>query len=403
MQYKDGKIIPIIGEFSVLGNTYNLNGIDLTHAVFFVKEDRKKFRLLLPAEYEIKTEGANVNLVIKDGVLKYCNAVQVGIDLDKLSKKYNTTTPDIVILKDEYNQLVQDMENLWEYIKKQGITSDALNQDVVLPVLKTGETYVMSDSGLIAKPLVTVETELQNLLNELVSKSQDILNGYVEDLETNLENKVLSFLDTHKGDSLNIPEIRKEINYLAGTNYEETNVFGSSLKNIVKDNMYYYNNEPYMAKITASNSSGFLIPDTVNFSNITNRALNQKLTPQFYKRNETIPIWGATNVNFKITTIKNAGFIKVSISFISKTTRMTPVNDGVMISNFPPGFEPHPFEYSNSEFPVARDKGSPDPTNMLGAEITRVVLDAVGFKLYNGGNEGGFFNLRCEGLYLAKD
>ena len=57
MQYKDGKIIQIIQEFSVSGNTYNLNGIDLNHAVFFVREDRKKFRLLLPAEYKINVDG----------------------------------------------------------------------------------------------------------------------------------------------------------------------------------------------------------------------------------------------------------------------------------------------------------------------------------------------------------
>ena len=42
MQYKDGKIIQIIQEFSVLGNTYNLNGIDLINAVFFVRKKKKK-------------------------------------------------------------------------------------------------------------------------------------------------------------------------------------------------------------------------------------------------------------------------------------------------------------------------------------------------------------------------
>ena len=103
MQYKDGKIIQIIQEFSVLGNTYNLNGIDLDHAVFFVREDRKKFRALLPAEYKIITTGANTDLVIEDGILKYCIAVQVGFDISKISDEYNPTgNPDIVILKDQY-------------------------------------------------------------------------------------------------------------------------------------------------------------------------------------------------------------------------------------------------------------------------------------------------------------
>ena len=191
MQYKDGKIIQIIQEFSVLGNTYNLNGIDLDHAVFFVREDRKKFRALLPAEYKINVDGTNVNLEIQDGVLNNCISVQVGIDLNKLSDFYNPVgSPDIAVLKDKYNQLCQDMANLWEYVKKQGVSSDALNRDIVLPILKEGETYVMQNGSLEATPLVVAEEELQNLLDELIKKSQDILDDYVilltEDTKTEI-------------------------------------------------------------------------------------------------------------------------------------------------------------------------------------------------------------------------
>ena len=199
MQYKDGKIIQIIQEFSVSGNTYNLNGIGLINAVFFVREDRKKFRLLLPAEYKINVDGTNVNLEIQDGVLNNCISVQVGIDLNKLSDFYNPVgSPDIAVLKDKYNQLCQDMANLWEYVKKQGVSSDALNRDIVLPILKEGETYVMLNGSLEATPLVTAETELQKLLDELVEKSQEVLNGYVEALEETLKKNLLEFIESEK-------------------------------------------------------------------------------------------------------------------------------------------------------------------------------------------------------------
>ena len=199
MQYKDGKIIQIIQEFSVLGNTYNLNGIDFINAVFFVREDRKKFRLLLPAEYKINVDGTNVNLEIQDGVLNNCISVQVGIDLNKLFDLYDPVgSPDIAVLKDKYNQLCQDMANLWEYVKKQGVSSDALNRDIVLPILKEGETYVMLNGSLEATPLVTAETELQKLLDELVEKSQEVLNGYVEALEETLKKNLLEFIESEK-------------------------------------------------------------------------------------------------------------------------------------------------------------------------------------------------------------
>ena len=212
MQYKDGKIIPIIQEFSVSGNTYNLNGIDLINAVFFVREDRKKFRVLLPAEYEIITTGSNIDLVIEDGVLKNCISVQVGTDLSKLSDLYNPSgSPDIAVLKDKYNQLCQDMSNLWEYIKKQGISSDALNQDIVLPVLKNGETYVMLNGSLEATPLITAESELQKLLDELMQKSQDILNGYTETLEKELKDNLLKFIDEEKENFVTFDDEATEI------------------------------------------------------------------------------------------------------------------------------------------------------------------------------------------------
>ena len=196
MQYKDGKIIQIIQEFSVSGNTYNLNGIGLINAVFFVREDRKKFRVLLPAEYEIITTGSNIDLVIEDGVLNNCISVQVGIDLNKLSDFYNPVgSPDIAVLKDKYNQLCQDMANLWEYVKKQGVSSDALNRDIVLPILKEGETYVMLNGSLEATPLVTAETELQRLLDELIKNSENVLDDYVLTLTENSKTEILEFLE----------------------------------------------------------------------------------------------------------------------------------------------------------------------------------------------------------------
>ena len=293
MQYKDGKIIQIIQEFSVLGNTYNLNGIDLINAVFFVREDRKKFRLLLPAEYKINVDGTNVNLEIQDGVLNNCISVQVGIDLNKLFDLYDPVgSPDIVVLKDKYNQLCQDMANLWEYVKKQGVSSDALNRDIVLPILKEGETYVMLNGSLEATPLVTAETELQKLLDELVEKSQEVLNGYVEALEETLKKNLLEFIESEKQNFVTFDDestetergiisdldIRsREAAYILGAAYGD--VFGATLTSIEKGKTYYYwysmkkTYIPYEALTTSAKSGGFITPDVNNFKNISNSYL----------------------------------------------------------------------------------------------------------------------------------
>ena len=303
MQYKDGRIVLPIVEFSISGNTYNVNGINLSYAVFFVKKDRKKFVLLQPAEYQIKTVGANVNLVVQDSVLNDVTAIQVALDISKISSDYNVFgTPDITILKDRYNQLEKDMSNLWEYIKKQGVTSDVMNVDVVIPSLSEGETYIMRNGSIEATPLISAEDELQKLLEKLIENSQGVLDGYVELLKNDIENQTKIFFEENKKEFLNKTETRKEISYATGTEYNGNNIFGTELKSIEAGETYYNSTKPYMAIKTAINVSGFLAPDTTNFTDITNKILKEeiaKLNESYYAQINslvgTFPISGWVN------------------------------------------------------------------------------------------------------------
>ena len=253
MQYKDGKIIQIIQEFSVSGNTYNLNGIDLINAVFFVREDRKKFRLLLPAEYKINVDGTNVNLEIQDGVLNNCISVQVGIDLNKLSDFYNPVgSPDIAVLKDKYNQLCQDMANLWEYVKKQGVSSDALNRDIVLPILKEGETWVFKDGEMRAVLLYDaieelrksveqvrqeIKTELENKINEFTTNITNLLSDFRTDIQNiinNFENDFASVVANSKTEIINLTNVQKtSITELTNNSKTEINTLVTNQKNSI--------------------------------------------------------------------------------------------------------------------------------------------------------------------------
>ena len=287
MQYKDGRIILPVIEFSVSGNTYNVNGINLSYAVFFVKKDRKKFVLLQPAEYTIQTVGANTNLVIQDSALSNVVAIQVALNITKISSDYNVFgTPDITILKDKYNQLEKDMTNLWEYIKKQGVTSDVMNVDVVLPSIADGETYIMRNGSIEATPLISAEDELQKLLDKLVQNSQGILDGYVELLKNDIENQTKIFFEENKKEFLNKTEVRKEISYATGTEYKGNNIFGTELKSITEGETYYYGTKPYMAIKTELNLSGFIAPDNINFGDITNKNLDSIIKDIIYKRDE---------------------------------------------------------------------------------------------------------------------
>ena len=347
MQYKDGRIILPVIEFSVSGNTYNVNGINLSYAVFFVKKDRKKFVLLQPAEYTIQTVGANTNLVIQDSALSNVVAIQVALNITKISSDYNVFgTPDITILKDKYNQLEKDMTNLWEYIKKQGVTSDVMNVDVVLPSIADGETYIMRNGSIEATPLISAEDELQKLLDKLVENSQGILDGYVELLKNDIENQTKIFFEENKKEFLNKTEVRKEISYATGTEYKGNNIFGSELKNIIKGQMYYYGNIPYMAKVTATSSTGFLAPDTINFQDIRNSMLYEQLYTNLLEFDKVIYNPGGGSNFWKFFRYgKRATF------FISYTLSGEVWLDYTKLASFPIGFKPNT-EYVYSEHKI---------------------------------------------------
>ena len=371
MQYKDGKIIIIIEEFSVSGNTYNLNGIDLDHAVFFVREDRKKFRALLPAEYKINTTGANTDLVIEDGILNYCIAVQVGFDISKISDEYNPTgNPDIVILKDQYNQLVKDFKNLWKYVEKQGLSSDALNQDTVIPVLKNGETFVMQNGSLEATPLVVAEEELQNLLDELIKKSQDILDDYVILLTEDTKTEILQFFEDNKGNFLNRTEIREEINYLSGAEYKENNIFGTELKNIIKDQMYYYGNIPYMAKVTATSSTGFLAPDTTKFQDIRNNTLYEQFYKNIIEFDKVIYNPGGGSNFWKFFRYGKRATFFINYTLLSGEIWL----DHTKVANFPIGFIPDTeFLYSEHKIYIKTNSHTGEERALLANDGVQIV------------------------------
>ena len=359
MQYKDGRIILPVIEFSVSGNTYNVNGINLSYAVFFVKKDRKKFVLLQPAEYTIQTVGANTNLVIQDSALSNVVAIQVALNITKISSDYNVFgTPDITILKDKYNQLEKDMTNLWEYIKKQGVTSDVMNVDVVLPSIADGETYIMRSGSIEATPLISAEDELQKLLDKLVQNSQGILDGYVELLKNDIENQTKIFFEENKKEFLNKTEVRKEISYASGTEYKGNNNFGTELKSITEGETYYYNTKPYMAIKTELNLSGFIAPDDLNFADITNKNLNSILSEN------SINIVATDSNNNPATTWKFMRFGKM-VFFSINYYFSTPVQFPSLadIADYPKFFEPSPLFY-NSHYEIT-NSGAVCGANLL--------------------------------------
>ena len=200
--YKRQKIIKIVSEMEYNTNMYPINGIDLTKAIFFLKKDRELFKLVANGDYTITYQGTNTFLVLNGAVLDSIISVQIAYELNTISGKYEVSSnPDINILKDEYNTLVDDFKNLWSYVQHQTLVSDTLSMELILPKLKNGETWVYKDNEMKAIILYDAIEELkksveqirQDTLNELQAKINEFnthINNLISDFRTEIANAV---------------------------------------------------------------------------------------------------------------------------------------------------------------------------------------------------------------------
>ena len=167
-------------------------------------------------------------------------------------------------------------------------------------ILNTGltESYYLKNIGLYAND----PEEGEILFNVTTSTISDIIPSYsgvnvskiTVDLLTTVSNSAnvnltvapgglvtteMLATETHAG-LVTLNTIRKEESYLSGAKYD--GVFGADLKNIIAGNSYLYvdasgKGNVYKAIRNNTNQTGFLIPTSADFANITNNSLYEKV------------------------------------------------------------------------------------------------------------------------------
>ncbi len=279
---KNKKMPFIIKEMNFNGNKYEINGIDLTKAQFYIRKNRELFKIVSPGDYTISNDGTNTYLSLTNSaILTNVISVQVVYFLSISSGKYEPgTEPDINILTANYNKLVEDFKKLWAYIKEQGFTADSALMPLVFPLLGNGETWIFENGEMKATPLVAAETELQKLLDELIKDSQDVLDDYVTTLTNNSKTDINNYTEDKKTEiqefiTENEQDFARKGDILGVLGVEYGGDFGTDLIQIEAGKGYFYKDiatgieTPYVALL---NKSGiFITPDIDNFKSLTNR------------------------------------------------------------------------------------------------------------------------------------
>lgn len=191
MDYKSKKLIQIVREF--LGNNQNrfeVNGIDLSRAVFFYREKEKKFEPIPKGSYRIQNENNNTYINIDDDIKNRAYEYQVIYEDRIKSSSYNESFPDLRILVEKYNELQKDVENIVEEIKTTGIKADTSKMTQILTALEPNTFWATDRNGEITAMA----------LGDLNSKYEEMLSLLRRDTE--------QLIETTKNSSLN--EISEE-------------------------------------------------------------------------------------------------------------------------------------------------------------------------------------------------
>lgn len=176
--YKNGKLVEIVREFNNTGNQYEVNGIKQAIAVPFWRRENDKFQVIPKGSYSFINEAGNDYLKILDStILQQATQFQIVYDYLQLSSKYIEDFPDVVVLTEKYNQLVDDTTNLFSYLKSVGLIADTLQMTKVLSALEPLTTWYMDEKGEIRTlPVSDLYGKFQQLIDTLHKEIKKLLD-----------------------------------------------------------------------------------------------------------------------------------------------------------------------------------------------------------------------------------
>lgn len=235
----------LIKEIAINSSTtnYELNGIIGNNLEFYGLDSvTGNYKELPKAWYQlIKVNGNYAFKVVDNSVFKY-SKIQVGLWYDNKSMTYlSEFNPDIKVLVDRYNVLVNTVSQLWEYTKRQAIVGDSMEMHLILPKLKTDEVWICKGDHYEAISIVDLNAELRKLIDqyanmykvELEQKTNEqkgILNTYTNSQKESIE----LYKDEKLNDLLNkLTSLKSELDTYTSSKKEEMDRYRTSLNDVL--------------------------------------------------------------------------------------------------------------------------------------------------------------------------
>lgn len=204
MDFKTGKTVEIVKEFLAgSGDKFEINGIDLSKAVFMYRERNSSFIPIPKGNYSTNTENNNLYLNITGDIIVKAYEYQVIYTSDMKAGKYLEEYPELKVLVGKYNDLVEDVTNIIKYAKTSGAKIDSLKMTQVLTRLEPNTFWVMNaDEKLEAFPIGDLNSKYQEMINKIKKEVEELIKSTKEtslsEIEAAAKNKISEFTEELK-------------------------------------------------------------------------------------------------------------------------------------------------------------------------------------------------------------
>lgn len=223
MDFKTGKLHKIIREFKKGNGKYEINGIDLENTVFLYREKTSPFIPIPKGNYRTVSNGNERTLIVDDYINNKAVEFQIISIFNVNASKYLEKFPELSMAVEHTNKIVDDINNIIDYLNSVGVKTDSKYQTQILTPLEPSSTWYMNADGVI-------ETLP---LDDFNKKFKEIIENISETADEKAQEQVRKRLE----------QLKEEIENFKNTKTNEISIIGNNSKKELESKMSEINNK----------------------------------------------------------------------------------------------------------------------------------------------------------------
>ena len=309
MDFKTGKLHKIIREFEKGNGRYEINGIDLKNTVFLYREKANPFIPIPKGNYRTVFNENESTLIVDEIINNKAVEFQIISIFNVNASKYLEKFPELSMAVEHTNKIVDDINNIIDYLNSVGVKTDSKYQTQILTPLEPSSTWYMNADGVIETlPLDDFNKKFKEIIEKIsetvdvkareqVQEKLETLKVEIETFKNTKTSEILENITKKENDSL------KEIGKIRDVAKNEINIGVSSINETSSEVLENIKSkkENYINEIT-------------NIGNTSKKELESKI-PEINKKFNGI-VGGQVNPSF----IQDTGEKRIGEYYLDKNT-----------------------------------------------------------------------------------